>query len=375
MNTSKARLPYAYGLDIVRFMCALMVSVFHLTWRNVDTAMYSPFGWVGVQVIFVISGAVIANSAAAATPYEFVKGRFMRLHPTAWIAALVSGAVLLLVPRSAYQALGIGVIPLLGAFVRSLSLLGDYALASSYWTLPIELSFYGLVLVSLLVGGAERLRTVARLLVVISVPYVALLSSTLLQGSDASSLDLGYGLKNMLLLRHGLYFAIGIYVWMVTSQRTLKSLDYILLWLAIGFSGLEILCRALQIQDNYASRTMTAMSLAVCGFLLFLALLGVIHASLRYQAIWAPGARAKNWIRTAGLVTYPFYLIHEVVGGAALHYATSAGINRGTSVAIAIVIVGLVAYLIARHAEPVLRRRMERFAHLARVRAAGLKRA
>jgi len=39
---------YAYGIDALRFFAAMIVAVFHLTYRTVEGAMIMPFGWVGV---------------------------------------------------------------------------------------------------------------------------------------------------------------------------------------------------------------------------------------------------------------------------------------------------------------------------------------
>jgi exopolysaccharide production protein ExoZ len=53
-------------------------------------AQFTWFGWVGVEVFFVISGFVITNSARGASPIEFLKGRVLRLYPAAWICATLS---------------------------------------------------------------------------------------------------------------------------------------------------------------------------------------------------------------------------------------------------------------------------------------------
>jgi peptidoglycan/LPS O-acetylase OafA/YrhL len=85
---------YAYGIDALRCLSAVLVAIFHFTYYNPNARWGMPFGWVGVEVFFVISGVVIANSASAASPKEFVIGRFLRLYPAAWIAAPLTKAVL-----------------------------------------------------------------------------------------------------------------------------------------------------------------------------------------------------------------------------------------------------------------------------------------
>src|SRR5689334_12900580 len=48
------------------------------------------FGWVGVQIFFVISGFVIANSANAVSPIAFARSRVLRLYPAVWLCAPVT---------------------------------------------------------------------------------------------------------------------------------------------------------------------------------------------------------------------------------------------------------------------------------------------
>ena len=69
------------GIDAIRFSSAVLVSAFHLTWHIPEAVHVMPFGWIGVQIFFVISGIVIANSARLATPFRFAVSRFLRLYP------------------------------------------------------------------------------------------------------------------------------------------------------------------------------------------------------------------------------------------------------------------------------------------------------
>jgi peptidoglycan/LPS O-acetylase OafA/YrhL len=52
-------------------------------------ADFSWFGWIGVQVFFVISGAVIAWSATRNTGKGFFIGRVARLWPAMIISATI----------------------------------------------------------------------------------------------------------------------------------------------------------------------------------------------------------------------------------------------------------------------------------------------
>lgn len=348
---------YVYGLDAARFLCALMVSIFHLTWRNPETALYAPVGWVGVQVFFVISGVVIANSAANSSVTQFIRGRFLRLYPAAWIAGMINLGFLLALPFSSYQAMGISVSRSVETMLSSFVLLGSNFMASAYWTLPIELAFYGLICASLWAGGLTRFRLLARALILVSAPYLLLLALSQSTHPALAWIDLGYGPKNMLLLRHGGFFAIGMYFWLINSGQRLARLDYAILAIGFGAAALEIYSRAAQVLHMYAvpSGGIVAPTLAVAAFSAFGAFSLLIFTSLRKASSWVPNEKYKGWLRTLGLVTYPYYLVHELAGGFFLNAAMGAGINRPLSITIALGAVGLIAYFIARFGEPLLR--------------------
>lgn len=351
------RTAYVFGLDAIRFSCALIVALFHFTWKFPNEAHIMSFGWVGVQVFFVISGVVIANSATASTPYRFARSRFLRLYPAAWIAAILCFSILLIVPQPHYASLGIGVIPQLGALARSLLLAGDYAIASSYWTLPIEIAFYSVIFLAML-SGKCRLREVARILACISTAYIVTLAYLLASKLSLGWLDLEYGMKNMLLLRHGVFFSIGIYLWMVAYRRNLQAIDWILMVLSLGAAALEITCRSAQIINIYAvgdKYSLSAAQVAWYALGVFLTFVLFIYHSLVNSERWTLSPATGACVRALGLVTYPFYLTHEIIGGAILYYLSNNGLARSASLCLAILGALSIAYLIAAYGEPRLR--------------------
>jgi exopolysaccharide production protein ExoZ len=350
-----SRYAYVYGIDAIRFIAAMFVAVFHLTSRQPDGFWMMPAGWIGVQIFFVISGVVIANSATGVTPRSFAVSRVLRLYPAAWIAAAVNGVLLLVIARQAYRALGLTVVPQLGAFARSLTLFGDYFMTSAYWTLPIEISFYGLIFVSLLIGGDPRLRLVARCLVAISVPYILALFLHTLRLIDAPWLDLGNGLKNALLVRHGPYFALGVYIWLKKAGYKLGGIDIVAITAALMSAGLEIFVRSSQVAADSLHGVHDAVTLpfmATTAGALFALFTCAIYVSVRYSERLVPPAASRTLLRTAGLMTYPFYLLHETVGGAILFGLANVNVSFGCKAMIAVAGAAFVAFIVATWAEP-----------------------
>ncbi|GHC61695.1 hypothetical protein GCM10010136_02400 [Limoniibacter endophyticus] len=65
--------------------------------------------------------------------------------------------------------------------------------------------------------------------------------------------------------------------------------------------------------------------------------------------------RVANLIRTAGLSTYPLYLIHDVVGAYMLRQLVSAGLNQYIALVTTVVIVVAVSMTALLVAEDALR--------------------
>ena len=99
------------GIDILRFLAAVSVALYHycffiwafpqgIAGRVADVppqpALESFFswGWIGVEVFFVISGFVIAFSAENSSPRKFAIARFKRLLPAVLICAPITAALL-----------------------------------------------------------------------------------------------------------------------------------------------------------------------------------------------------------------------------------------------------------------------------------------
>ena len=77
-------------IDLLRFIAALAVVFFHYTFRGYAAdamtimpypllAPFSKYGYLGVELFFMISGFVILMTAANGSLRKFVVSRFVRL--------------------------------------------------------------------------------------------------------------------------------------------------------------------------------------------------------------------------------------------------------------------------------------------------------
>jgi peptidoglycan/LPS O-acetylase OafA/YrhL len=151
-------------LDLLRFFAAVAVLAYHYTgfsgggpWprsaREVfpGVAHVTGFGYLGVDLFFMISGFVILMSAWGRGPGEFGVSRIVRLMPAYWISVLLGAAIF------AVFGLGNGRI---GVVVPNLTMLqgglGVRNVDAVYWTLWVELHFYVLMAVLAAVGVTYR---------------------------------------------------------------------------------------------------------------------------------------------------------------------------------------------------------------------------
>ncbi|WP_218018029.1 acyltransferase family protein [Sphingomonas azotifigens] len=336
-------MPYLYGIDAVRLSAAISVALFHLTWQQTSIAATAWFGWIGVQIFFVISGLVIANSSHGATPAKFIKSRFLRIYPTAWICAAISFAVLSTTTH-------VGLRALLGSLM--LSPAGPF-LATAYWTLPIELSFYCAVLLLLCIGWGEQLARFAAALALLSSVYTVAFGLHCFGYVHAPWLDFAFGWKNVTLLRHGIYFALGIFLWRWSVGRATR-LDGMMGALCIAAATLEISCGTLGIARispaglSFARVWLIPLGYAALGLLAIIAAIG-LRARIAVLPRWT-----RTALRLAGLVTYPLYLLHEAVGLTAVARLAALGVSPLASALLALGLTGLLALAVAAWMEPIV---------------------
>jgi peptidoglycan/LPS O-acetylase OafA/YrhL len=351
---------YIYGIDIVRFACALSVAAFHLTWHNRDAASFMPFGWVGVQVFFVISGLVIANSADGASARQFLVSRFLRIYPAAWCAILVNFPLVLwgcaidgTLPRTA-QWHGFWFGPL---FYSTVLLRGPF-LATAYWTLPIEISFYILVFLLIKAHSFKRVQWLATALILWGGPYLIALALNSCGLVHWAWVDIGYGWKNMSLMRHGPYFGLGILIWLFKEKRISKT-GAAAAGLALFLGFIEIYSRAVELVTGFARAAGTAqmptLRLVISSNIAFCVAFALVFLSVRLNHLFPANVAARNIVRFLGLTTYPFYLLHETLGRFAIYQASRIGLAYLPSTFVALGCIGAVSLLIAMYCEPALR--------------------
>jgi exopolysaccharide production protein ExoZ len=198
------------------------------------------------------------------------------------------------------------------AALGSVALVGKSFLTGAYWTLPIELAFYSLILLVLIFGSFKRIERVAHALVALGLIFIPVLWADSRGYISAPWIDPKYGPQNMLLYRHSCYFALGIYFWL-WSRSTLSSLGLFSAIVALSLAAVEISCRADEVYHliNNPMDEAFFIALSISAFAVGVTMIAV---TIFFASETPPPC--ANTIRVLGLMTYPIYLLHESVGGA-----------------------------------------------------------
>ncbi len=307
------------GLDILRMVAALGVVVFHLCYVNlapirgsVPTNAFASMsrvagnGWVGVDIFFVLSGYVIAYSTGNKSASGFAKSRFLRLVPTAAICAFITALVM--VSTSQYT-------PSHAAYLwlRSVVFLPGPMIDGSYWTLPVEVTFYFVVFVLLLTKNMRRLNVVAAALGGGSLAYwgtyiwAARLGQ--LAGPQMSVLT-QLGDWSHLLLLYGSSFAVGVLLF--AYQRGRRG-PVIICGAVMSVAGTltSLVARSPNYIRDYYLHSDPWSPLAIwMGALIWIA--GSAKMDMRLRRLLTP--RGVKIGRFFGNASYPLYLVHHYAG-------------------------------------------------------------
>lgn len=344
-----------YGLDLARFIAALAVVFYHLGFKpfGVETnALHQQiggpislpswwastfWGWIGVQVFFVISGVVISHSARQRNGWSFFAGRISRLLPGMLVCATICAAIspfLFDIPLDATVLL----------WLKSIIFfpLAPW-IAGQIWTLPVEIAFYSIVWLFVINKWQNHFITLACALSAMIAAYWMVTS--------VIGLADPYGpLTLILLLQHGCYFALGMVLCELDNKRLGKR--------EIAVVAVCAATAYLQIRSTAAAEARD--SLLVSYHLLIYAI-WFLTTTLMGCAIAARDTvatalkRFAGPLRLIGLMTYPLYLVHVHVGGATLLAALEAGLAPRVAIGLGALTSLLAAYFITRWLEPVAR--------------------
>lgn len=354
--TQAARNEPIFGIDLIRFAAAMLVVGFHLAYRMLDSnnphmMIYAPTlgpsnaplptltgsGWIGVQTFFVISGLVISFSATRTQPNKFATNRVLRLWPVVILSVAAALAINMLyldiwLPNIEFRILS----------TLTFSPMKPW-LIPQYWTIPIEMLFYAIIYLVIRFREGVNLGSVA---------HALLISSTIFWFIIEPNISGRWPLffTQAILLQHGLYFSLGIYIALISKEGfSYKRFFLILACLALAFIEIRYSAIKYDVSDGALDRYLIVPYAIWFGSVL------AIAASLRYREVSASFVHRMGLgptLRLLGLMTFPLYLLHVHVGGAGITLARSASLSPEGSIVFGMLLATVASALVAKYAEP-----------------------
>ncbi|APW35961.1 hypothetical protein RD110_00985 [Rhodoferax koreense] len=296
-------------IDVLRGLAALAVVVFHFTGHLHRYMTDFPFdfqlGHYGVQMFFVISGFFIFMTVEKCrNAREFLALRFSRLYPVYWAT---------LAAWMAYEVLIAHQHPWLRAYFWNATMLqafvGEGDIDIVFWSLAVEMTFYGLMAL-LMVTGAIRHAVAVTVLwlfvanlwpLVIDVPAVQFPVIKTLAG----------------VLVYAPYFVGGM-VFHLLRKSAWKT----------PMPGLGVLALCVLTAWNTGGTEIGVVA-AVVFVLMGLALSGKLRLLVAAPTLWL------------GAISYSLYLVHRNVGYVALFKLHALGVD--SRISFFIVLAGVLA--------------------------------
>lgn len=282
-------------LDYGRFFAAIIVVLFHYTFNGIANGKidsivhisplidFTKYGYLGVELFFMISGFVIFHSAKNRTPAQFAVSRAVRLYPSYWFAVVFTSIFALY-----WGGDSMSVYP--SQVIVNLTLLQNYLgighVDGVYWTLVYEIKFYAIVFV-LLIAGLQK-----HLSLIFTLWPVAMLGA-FITGYDYLPYLGGYFY----------YFAAGALFAILQSDKSPKNIlsTMISFLLCLLYSTSKASIKA-ETTGVYFSEFI--VGLIILGFFVFF----ILQNSKKVQLLKLP------FSKTLGALTYPVYLIHAHFG-------------------------------------------------------------
>jgi peptidoglycan/LPS O-acetylase OafA/YrhL len=239
-------------------------------------------------------------------------------------------------------------------YARSLALwLWGPWIDGSYWTLPIELCFYGLVAVLLAARSFARIHWLALLLGSASGFFV-------LCGYLGIDLNSQYRVANFVLrnqqfflLKYGCFFSLGLWIWISLKQRG----PFTVFGFAVALSGCVVeivadfgtaIVATPVIATYFSGTTWTPLSIWA------VAITGMIFASRASTATALPPVTAQVF-RAIGLMTYPLYLLHDNIGTGTMRLLITAGTQPVVALVAATLLMIAASFFVSSYLEPIVR--------------------
>ncbi|HEX2824699.1 MAG TPA: acyltransferase [Burkholderiales bacterium] len=326
-------------IDLLRFVAAKMVLFFHYAFRgnaadDMTTLAYpalapvAKYGYLGVELFFMISGFVILMTAARGSLRGFVVSRFVRLYPAFWACCTITFLAILAIgaPRFTSSAREYAInMTMLAEFV------GVQTMDGAYWSLAVEIRFYAMVAFVLLIGQIRHAQPIL-------IGWLAL---------TVASLALGK-FKFLLIADYAPFFIAGATLYLIW-ERGLSVTRAAMLLASWALAVRESVAQLAEFEQKFHA-PISGFTVGVLVTLFFAVMLPI---ALRRTGSFG----ARRWV-LLGALTYPLYLLHQYIGFMVfnvLHPRLDVHVVFWGTIVLALALAYAVHVLIEKPLAPVLR--------------------
>ncbi|GAA0827695.1 acyltransferase family protein [Streptosporangium amethystogenes subsp. fukuiense] len=291
-----------YEIDALRIAAAVSVAIYHYVFSGYAGGAIrigfpagselARFGYLGVDMFFLISGFVVLLSAWNRRPGAFLVSRIVRLYPAFWVAVTITALVSVTLSMGRYP---VTLVQYLANLTMFNSLPDIPNIDVVYWTLWAEIRFYALVFVLAWIG-ITRSRVVGMLWGWLALTF--LLQSGVLPAPAHSVADL------VVQSQFSHYFIAGMALCLVYRFGLSAQLAAIVL---ISFGN--AVYRGIEFAGKVGTRYRTEIESSVVVAVIVAIFIVLFLVSLRVTR-----RLGRPWFAVAGALTYPLYLIHAHVG-------------------------------------------------------------
>ncbi len=320
-------------LDVLRGIAAVWVMLFHynVRWFEQPGPPQSPFGEYAVHLFFMISGFVIFMTLRnTKTGADFVVSRFSRLYPVYWAAVLVTAAVMAFVPPFAKNAV---TFPQVAA---NLTMLQQWLRVKEvdgvYWTLAIELAFYGWMFLIFKIRALNRIELVGTIWIFIEL-FARAWERMQLAAFKLAPEIIPSIISRTLILEHAHLFVAGMVFFRIRTEGS-----------TIGRAALLGLCLFTQFFIHGPLGT------PFIGIFF-----GIFLLVAKRQLAWL----AFRPLVFLGTISYTLFLVHQNIGYAVMRQLVEQPrlVQVSAAVAVAIALATLLTFFVEKPSLRFLRRR------------------
>ena len=327
MNTNKKRI---VGFDYLRGLACILVILFHYTVQYQDSighlsewpVKFYNMGRFGVIVFFVLSGYLsLMHIKDNETFLNYCFKRFVRLYPAYWAGIILTSVVTFFILPQYCRAPW----EILVNFTMLQNFLGVVNVDGVYWTLAVELVFYGFIGFVILLKCKKHVMKICYVwLAVISMrQYLCFGNELLLKAINV-----------FLIAESAHIFIIGIALYHLNKGNGINNI--------LNSTVLLILCI---LYGTYVKGIYEGLFLIVVSAAVYV----VTVINIKPYKFLKP-------LKLYAQISYPAYLVHQFIGFAIIYNLEKIGLTNEIFIIIPIGVSTVLAFLIHKFVEkPVLK--------------------